>query len=186
MIYFCPLEETEWAKEHKGQTKMARNLLLAGLHLEYGLRELPQIDADDMGKPYFPATPQIHFNYSHCRKGILCGIGKEKLGVDAEPLRVFHERTARRICHPKELEMLDGTQEDNVLLTKFWVAKEAYLKYLGTGIRSDLRLLDMSGICRRDLHNPDGSVIRLWERDGLYLCACTCAAEELELHFIQI
>ena len=81
MIYFCR-KTIEKQEKHTKQTENARELLLAGLRLEYGIERLPVIAASELGKPYFPEMPQIFFNYSHCREGILCGISSTPNGVD--------------------------------------------------------------------------------------------------------
>lgn len=186
MIYVCPIRENEAGRKHEEQTEAARRLLSAALRREYGLSSLPQIAADGLGKPYFTERRDIFFNYSHCRAGILCGVGSSPIGVDIETLRNFRKGMAERICHRNERELLGERPEDQEILTKLWVAKEAYLKYTGTGIRSDLRLLDMSGICRGAVQNPDGSHMRLWERGGMYLCACTREAKQLQLQEMEI
>ena len=109
------------------------------------------------------------------------------------------EPLIRRVCHAKEQEALAGQRERNLFLTDLWSAKEAYLKYLGAGLRCDLRLLDLSGLGKqkrqgpdrcgfyfRDLQTEDGCTLRLWNREGLSLCACSREKEALELKHIFV
>lgn len=123
---------------------LARRLLAYGLYQEYGITGETVLAAAPLGKPYLPEYPHIHFNYSHCRRGILCGIHHEEIGVDIEKIIPYKENFASRIGHPNELRMLLEAPEKDHWLTALWTAKESYLKYLGTGIRSDLRKLDLS------------------------------------------
>lgn len=61
MIYFCRKTLDNQGQKHTEQTEAARKLLLAGLRLEYGIKKLPVIAADEMGKPYFPDMTQLFF-----------------------------------------------------------------------------------------------------------------------------
>lgn len=127
------------------QRDLARMLLAYGLYQEYQIRERAVIETAPLGKPYLPEYPQIHFNYSHSREGILCGIYTEEIGVDIERIIPCKERLAARVCHPNELRLLEESQDRDRMMTAIWTAKESYVKYLGTGIRSDLRQIDLSG-----------------------------------------
>ncbi len=181
MIYFYEKKQTDPIWEKGGQTKTARELLLFALRREYGLAALPQIEADVLGKPYFPQMPEISFNYSHCRAGILCGVSRDRIGVDAEGLRSFRPGMPPRICHPNELARVNAAPDPDAALTKLWVAKEAYLKYLGTGIRQELNLLDLSGLCFGRETSFAGIPARIWEKPGIWLCGFAQDREDLEL-----
>lgn len=184
MLYL--FEEIPENISHGEQTKLARAVLLAALRLEHGIFALPEIAADGGGKPYFPARPDICFNYSHCRAGILAGIAKESIGVDIEAVRVFKESLTERICHPRELAAVKACAGKDRLLTRLWTAKEAYLKYTGQGIRADLRGLDMSGILADGRLEKEGAFLRQWTVGSVCLCACTREKEALVLQNIKI
>ena len=63
------------------------------------------------------------------------------VGIDAENRFPWKESLAARICHPLERERLRKLEpeEQEQWLNRIWSRKESYLKYLGTGIRRDLR-----------------------------------------------
>lgn len=129
------------------QRKTAQRLLLYGLQKEYRMQTLPHMEPSAQGKPYFPEYPEIRFNYSHSRQGILCGLWDTEIGVDIERLIPWREKLVRRICHERERALLRKTAEEAAcerLLTRIWTAKESYLKCVGTGIRVDLCTLDFS------------------------------------------
>lgn len=181
MIYYRVRTQKDGAWGQREQTEAARAVLLFALRREYGIEHLPQIAADELGKPCFPQMPQIAFNYSHCRAGVLCGVGDAPVGVDAETVRNFKSSLIRRICHPAELADLDAQEDAGLALTRIWVAKEAYLKCTGTGIREDLRLLDLSGVCFRGEEYFRGKAMRIWTLPEMCLCACSERAEQLIL-----
>lgn len=151
MIYLAERKEREGlaaGEKRKEQSRAARELLLSGLSKEYGMEQLPPIARRQQGKPFFPIYPDIRFNYSHCACGLLCGISRFEIGVDMEGLISARERLVRRICHENEKQLLEKTKEGyerDRLLTRFWTAKESYLKCTGTGICMPLAELDFSG-----------------------------------------
>lgn len=186
MIYFrrWPKDLPEAGK--KKQTEAAGEVLLAGLRLEYGFEALPAIAREEHGKPYFQDISNLFFNYSHCRAGVLCGISRSQIGVDAETARDYRPGFMRRVCHPRELEFLASAHTDEErrqLLTRLWTAKESYLKYTGEGMRTDLRLLDMTDVCFLGEHMFRGCFMRFWTEGDAFLCACAEDGQEL---FLQI
>ncbi len=151
---------------------LARKLLAYGLYQEYGITGEITLAAAPLGKPYLPEYPYIHFNYSHCRRGILCGIHHEEIGVDIERIIPYKENLAARISHPNELRMLLETLEKDRCLTALWTAKESYLKYMGTGLRIDLRKLDLSSGLR-DGVPVDGVWLHSCFGKGYGMCVCS-------------
>lgn len=151
MIYFCkiPWHKQESKKSVDVQRAAARKLLLLGLQQEYAIARMPDIFSEDSGKPFFPEYPDICFNYSHCRMGILCGISNHRIGVDVETVREYREKLVKRVCHPQELLFLEEEDDKESAFTKLWVLKEAYTKYTGQGLRTDLRNLEFADIVRK-------------------------------------
>lgn len=120
----------------------------------YGEKD-PFFEKDPMGKPYLPDRPDIHFNLSHCRNGwfaVVCADDSEyeQVGIDIEYRFPFREKLAGKILHPNEREYLYGQDEADrsACLNRIWSRKEAYLKCIGTGIRTELSKIDTTGIGR--------------------------------------
>lgn len=151
MIYLAERKENKELspkEKRKDQSLAAKKLLLFGLSMEYGKKQLPEIACRPQGKPFFKDCPEIKFNYSHSTCGLLCGISTSEIGVDMEGKITTKERLVRRICHENEKKLLAGVKKDlerDWLLTRIWTAKESYLKCIGTGIRLPLDSLDFSG-----------------------------------------
>lgn len=161
------------------QHALARRLLYCGLKREYRIGGEPAISKAPLGKPFLEEYPGIHFNYSHCRYGILCGISSMEIGVDIERRIPWKGSLARRICHPGELELLSRAEDPEKMLTAIWTAKESYLKYLGTGIRRDLREIDLSGAVAHG-EQVDGCRLHLRMEGNYGYCVCT-PEEEIEV-----
>ena len=180
MIY---LLEGEFAGRRL-QHQLARRILTYGLQEEYGIRGEPAVEVTPLGKPYLSEYPQIHFNYSHCSRGILCGISHHAIGVDIEGFRPCEERLVSRICHANEQRMVLDAQDRDRALAVIWTAKESYLKYLGTGIRSDLRRLDLSSAIRDQVRIGDACIHSILEEE--YAIGICCDSPSITIHRLCI
>lgn len=119
--------------------RMASELLLRELLSEYTGEQAERFRflRTPLGKPYAENAPQ--FNLSHSGQWLLCAVGDMPLGVDIETPRTVSPSLLRRVCTPSELALIG---DDAERFLRVWTAKEAYLKYLGTGIRGDLRKVE--------------------------------------------
>lgn len=163
-IYYC-----EQFPQQMSQHCLAYLLLERGIALEYP--ELPRREIrygkDRFGKPFLQDYPVIQFNISHCRSCVACVIGEDMVGIDVERRFPWKENLARRICHPREWDWLEEVKEDKVKqeerLNLLWARKESYLKCIGTGIRSDLREINVlekqtgkeNCFCFQELQKPE-------------------------------
>lgn len=172
MIYFCEMQQ-ELKKNVEVQRAAARKLLLLGLQQEYAMAKLPDISLEDSGKPFFPEYPDICFNYSHCKAGILCGISGRRIGVDVETVREYRENLAKRVCHPQELLFLDEEDDKASTFIKLWVLKEAYTKYTGQGLRMDLRSLAFTDIVQKGEGKKDACFLKLRQYGQCMAAVCS-------------
>lgn len=181
MLYL--LRGCEKANEHQA----ALELLKYGLKREYGINKLPAIAKDSMGKPFFSEIPQICFNYSHSQEGILCGLHTSPIGVDIQGRIAFKESLVRRLCHPMEKKKLEEARDKEEILTRIWTAKESCLKYMGIGLRKDLRELDCSS-CLAGEMEWQGAVLKTFFQGtfGMAVCCKGNAGEILEVGWEKI
>lgn len=171
LYYYDKTAEDKKKTGRRWETTLARKVLAAAVKKEYHLETLPDIEKEETGKPYFKGFPSICFNYSHCPVGILCGISKEPIGVDVEEKRSIRPSLPAYICHPDEKQILDENPHDQDLFWILWTAKEAYVKYIGTGIRSPLGRLDLSGLLDKWIREGCPSFHTFyWEEEGVYFC----------------
>ena len=101
------------------------------------------------GKPYATGI-SAEFNISHSGELIVCAVDSQKIGIDVEKIRPVPSRLVYRVCSEQECDLIFGDitankhnmLADRLILERFyqvWTAKEAYCKYIGTGILTDLR-----------------------------------------------
>ena len=119
------------------QSLLAFVLLRVALHLEYDCRRMPRLAVTAEGKPYLADMQGIHFNLSHCKKGVACGVADSALGVDIQHYVPFKEALAKRVLTRQELSAVKAGDAD-MLFTRLWTRKESYGKYTGRGICYDM------------------------------------------------
>lgn len=90
------------------------------------------------GKPYFENSP-IRFSISHCPGLVCCAIGREEVGIDAEPIRPCRRALAERICTAEELAYWEKADDPDGTLMKLWTLKEGRMKLSGEGFRFGFR-----------------------------------------------
>lgn len=158
------------------QTGFSEKLVRKALS-DYCGRRLPEIPAElltkiaiareEKGKPHFqglPAgrdgkTPPVHYSVSHSGNWWGCLMADEPVGFDMEVCRnrIDHEKIARRYFADEESALILSGGADAFF--DVWVRKEAYVKYLGTGLSVGLgsftvsengRLLDQVAIKRNE------------------------------------
>lgn len=98
------------------------------------------IEYDEKGKPYLK-NKEGFFSISHSKGLVLVSVSQTPVGVDLEKIRPVNFRIIKKVCNDKEKEyILNGKDENEkkLRLLEIWTFKEAYFKYLGTGITNFL------------------------------------------------
>ncbi len=137
MLYAAAYQESFSTKAEATayQRELGRRLLKWSMRREYGVKlSALKLAAGPHGKPFFQNHPAC-FSISHCRGLVCCALGEREIGVDAEPVRPFDPRLARRICAPEELAYLETVSDQGLELTALWTLKESLMKMTGEGIR---------------------------------------------------
>lgn len=126
----------------KMQNVKAYLLLCRGLREQYGIIDQPRFGYGENGKPYLTDHPQIHFNLSHCRKGVICAIGDSPVGCDIEAIPDGLDSDLLRACF-STTEQEDILHADNprIEFARLWTRKEALLKLHGIGLIDSLPAL---------------------------------------------
>ncbi len=108
----------------------------------------PEFAKEENGKPYL-AGREAHFNISHSKSFIACAVDAKPIGIDVEAARLVHTRLLRRVCTEEELIFVTGSdnlptengylsEEESLRFLQVWTAKEAYIKYTGEGLGTEL------------------------------------------------
>ncbi len=155
MLYLSEyIRETspEKRKENrKTEHELGLRLLEEGLLLEYGRSW--DIAVEEGGKPYLLGAERVHFNISHSRGIVICGISNREIGVDVERIRPYKESVVRRVCSETECRYVMETTDESERARRFcrlWTLKESYIKAIGKGLAFPLQEICFDGICQKD------------------------------------
>lgn len=113
-------------------------LLQRGLCERFGIMQPPRFIYNEYGKPYLCDIPQIFFNLSHCKLGVVCALADFEIGVDIQEIRPFDMNIAQRVCSDDELRRLSEFDSPSKLFCKLWTEKESYAKAHGISIANVL------------------------------------------------
>ena len=124
------------------------------------------------GKPYVKNL-DVEFNISHSDEMVVCAISDNSVGIDIERVKPIGVNILRRVCTDVDLEYIFGDTvtinniPDNFndkQLCRFyevWTAKEAYFKYIGTGIKN-LKSISMNELFeKRQIVNISDYIITI-------------------------
>lgn len=137
-------EKKEWNgftnQQRKNEYLSARHLFKEMLSVS-GLNSDHEIFKHPLGKPYAQnENEKLFVSFSHSKKHVFCAISESvDIGLDTEWLdRKVDQRVVKRILGESEWEVF--SDEDPILL---WTIKEAAVKCLGTGLRTNLKELEI-------------------------------------------
>jgi phosphopantetheinyl transferase len=138
----------EELKEWEGFTNQHRkDEFLSARHLFNALLKSTGKDSEfvlnkhKLGKPFASnEESELFVSFSHSKNLVFCAISNSvDIGLDTEWLdRNVDERIVKRILGESEWEVF--SEEDPILL---WTIKEAAVKCLGTGLRTNLKELEI-------------------------------------------
>lgn len=107
-------------KEKHQEVLCAYLLLRMALWEQRGWRDLPRIEVDELGKPFFPDHPDTHFSLSHTAGAAAAALADTPVGVDIERVRPVSVRAMERIA---------GVRTEAAFF-RSWVRREARVKII--------------------------------------------------------
>lgn len=131
------------------QCAKAYVLLRQNLKEEYGYCEMPAFEYGAYGKPRLKQQPKaadslqmaehIHFNLSHCARGVMCVVADEPVGCDIELIPAELDADIAAACFSEtEQRLILSADNPQVEFARLWTAKEALLKLWGIGLVDNL------------------------------------------------
>jgi len=165
-VLLAPTEREEWL-EMQGATSRRVEWLFGRAAAKESVRRFLQkyhqarwtaadipVWADDSGKPH-PLGPwrehtaaNIDLSIAHTSKLIVAAVAANaRIGIDIEAIgRDLSEDFTKGVFTQEEIELAAQTGEAPVAMLRFWCAKEAISKALGTGIRYSPRDLHIVSV----------------------------------------
>ncbi|MBO6524523.1 MAG: 4'-phosphopantetheinyl transferase superfamily protein [Balneolaceae bacterium] len=129
-------------EQRKGEFLTARHLFWKLINDLGWDSESIKLRKEETGKPYIETAERRKFvSFSHSQDLVLCAVSESlDVGLDAETLdRKVNPSIVKRILSENEWEVYG--EDDPISL---WTMKESAVKSLGTGLRTNLKDLELS------------------------------------------
>lgn len=132
---------------------------------------------NEFGKPFIENYNKFYFNISHSNDVIVAVIDNEDIGIDVELIQNLSDDLAKFFCTDNEYKLVLKEDRDHrgKLITLIWSLKEAYLKFLGTGMSKNFKSFDVI-----NKENIDSDIC-LYNQQYKDYTLSVCTKKELEL-----
>lgn len=102
------------------------------------------IDTDQYGKPYIKRKKNLHFNISHTKDMIACGLSDIPIGIDIEKIKLLNSAIIERFFTAGERDYIffNNIEQDKRFF-EIWTRKEAYVKWIGKGMEIGFDTFDV-------------------------------------------
>lgn len=91
-----------------------------------------------IGKPVLQRHPEIHFSIAHSGSCSAVAVSDEEIGLDAELIAKAPMKALKRAFSSEESKQILSSEDPNLEFYRIWTRKEAYGKYMGTGLSSNV------------------------------------------------
>lgn len=131
--YVAHVREMKHLQGQKERT-IAYKLLVECLQ-ECGLyNEKPHICYSEKGQPFLSNYPGLFLSISHCKVAVAVAVSDRPIGIDIESVRAYKPGLVDRSFSTLEQQEIESSPNRDLSFTRLWTRKEAYLKFIGTGI----------------------------------------------------
>ena len=174
----CKKEKVKTIRDGKTRAlgSCAWALLSYALKQEWNLNEWPQIQVGPHGKPEFLGKEGLPwFNVSHTDGWVLCVIDDQPVGGDIQKIPVYREKTVKRYTSQEEWHLLNqqSMKERENSAALLWSMKEAYVKYLGTGLTKEISTIDFSkALCQKSRISWNGLFFQRGQVENCFYAVC--------------
>jgi len=146
---------------------------------------LVRIDYSSSGQPIIADDPNVYCSIAHSF-GMAVGVSSRfKIGVDIEKIRPHDESLLKFIATEREIKMFNENDQ-NILVTKIWVIKEAASKALGLGINypfSKIKILSYDNLYIVSIKKTLWTVqIFIYNNYTISICAPLHSFDQINIH----
>lgn len=101
------------------------------------------IEKNIYGKPFFKNYPNMFFSLSHSREMIGIVFYNQEIGLDIQKITKASENMIKRCLCKSEIKLINLSKNKDKDFIKIWTMKEAYIKFCGLSILTDLSKINV-------------------------------------------
>ncbi len=188
-LSLLPASRLEYANKYKRTQDRALCvysylLLKFALRKKYDMTFVPEFTYTKYNKPMFDKFSDIHFNISHCSKGVCCGLSSNEIGVDIQNIEDYN--VMKFVMCENEQMLIKNSENPKGVFTQLWSLKESYFKMKGTGICDEMKKTDFSYIISKNKNIYQNTLIYTFKGDGYYIAASSLNEIDVKINFIDV
>jgi 4'-phosphopantetheinyl transferase len=154
-------------------------LLRYALFKEHAITSVPEFVIAREGKPSLKDHGAC-FNISHSSNVVVCGIGTHAIGVDAQDYTEVSIEIGESVVSNSERNFLRNKKS----FSRLWTLKEAYGKFIGSGITYDYKDTDFSEIISSDVVQSCNG-LKIYSREFEKYAVSACCEDDIKLIRVQ-
>ncbi len=153
-LYRILPQERKESVDRARNAEIAKKRLYTGAFLQHVLSKESGLLVEQLhygynqwGKPRLENAENIHFNLSHSGDYVVLVVSDSPVGVDVEHKSKNYLSLAKRCFCESEYEEILSLQDEDAQRRRFlecWTMKEAYIKFVGEGMRIPLNTFQFS------------------------------------------
>jgi 4'-phosphopantetheinyl transferase len=147
-------------------------ILRYGLYCEYNIQAEPIFKYNEYHKPYLLGYPNIFFNLSHCKDGVICAISNKDIGCDIQDISEKSVVLSSNIFSKNELFSISTSNDIPKAFTLMWSVKESYFKLVGTGLANTINFTDFSKLQEDIPQTFNNILIYPFKCNNCYISIC--------------
>ena len=160
----------EMHKADDRRRSIGASLLLKQYLSKHG-RTLVDVQVTSDGKPYVEG---LRFSIAHSGTYAALAVSDTEIGIDIEVIRPLPAMVMERKFNKEEQSHVLHSDHPDEMFMCIWTAKEAFLKWKGTGIRTSLKDVDTCNLA-----------IKTKTVGDMVISVCTAEVEEMKIVIVQ-
>ena len=125
---------------------------------------LDKVELSFEGKPHL-IDKKLYFNIAHTEGRVALAISDQEVGVDIErKTRRIRPDLYKKVLSEEERIIYERRKDTSLYFLTCWVKKEAYLKYLGTGIDRHLNSISSENLVNAKIIEDEDYLISIYSK----------------------
>ena len=148
------IKQNPWMMGRVAGKDAIRNLIIKNKNFKLHPAKIT-IQSDELGRPYAEGdyTDNISISIAHKEEcAVAAAIDNGTIGIDIEIIKDRDQSFIEMVLVQKEINLLPSNQNISEWVTRCWVAKEAYGKSIGNGLKGNPKNYTITKVLNNSLY----------------------------------